>query len=78
MNKINKRQLLTGAAFFLLLIIVILYFPGNDTNAFKTCRFSSPILSRDGKILRIIPLENGLLREKISSKELPEHVKKYL
>ena len=76
MNKNKKKQVFITAAFFFLLITAFLFIPGNDTHLFKTCRFSSPILSRDGKILRIIPLENGLLREKICSKDLPSHVKK--
>ena len=73
-SKTAKRLLVTGAS-FLAVVSAVLYFPARDISAFKNCRFSSPIVSRDHKILRIIPLENGLIREKAEYEEIPSDVR---
>ncbi len=75
MKNNQRKQLLVAAAFLLLSLSAVLIAPGKDTDAFKNCSFSSPLVSRDGKILRILPLENGLHREKIEYEKIPEKVR---
>ena len=75
MKSKTLKRLLISAASFLTVILAVLYFPGKDFSAFKTCRFSSPIVSSDNTILRIIPLEDGLIREKAEYKEIPAEVR---